>query len=161
MPAGRRRRSRPSGAASRGPAGSSCPFERTSPPDVDEADEEEHHEDDRFHESEGSNRLQEHGDGVEEDHLDVEQDEQHRHEVEGDAEAEVACYFRWQTALVRLTLHLPRPLRADELVRLNEGEADKQPEEEEDKDWEVRLQHGERVIQPLVTTCYIVLKDAI
>ena len=53
-----------------------------------------------------ASELQRHG--VQQDHLDVEQDEQHRDEVEGDPEAEVLADVRRQAALVRVAL---RPRR--------------------------------------------------
>ena len=51
-------------------------------------------------------RLQVHGDRVEEDHLDVEEDEQHRDQVEADPEAEAALHVGREPALVGSGLDL-------------------------------------------------------
>ena len=53
---------------------------------------------------ERAERAQLDGDRVEEDHLDVEQDEQHRDQVEADPEAEAALDLGRKTALVGLLL---------------------------------------------------------
>ena len=95
----------------------SLPFERSSSPDVDERHEQQRDEDDRLDEREDPERLELHGDRVEEDDLDVEQDEEHRDQVEADPEAEVLRDVRRQAALVRLALDLARPPRPEQRVR--------------------------------------------
>ena len=55
------------------------------------------------------NASQLHGDRVEEDHLDVEQDEQHRDQVEADPEAEAALDLGRQAALVGVGLRRDGP----------------------------------------------------
>src|ERR1700754_3350880 len=66
----------------------SAPLERAASPDVDEGDDQQHDEHDRLDQREAPVGPQLHRDRVEEDHLDVEQDEQHRDQVEADPEAE-------------------------------------------------------------------------
>ena len=77
-------------------------IERSSPPDVHERDHQQRDEDDGLPQREGPERLQLDGDRVEEDDLDVEEDEQHRDQVEADPEAEVLLHLGRQAALVRI-----------------------------------------------------------
>ena len=69
-------------------------------------------------------QLQLEGDRIEEDDLDVEQDEQHRDQVEADPEAEAPTHIGGQSALVGLALDRVGPLRAEQAVRVREGGAD-------------------------------------
>ena len=80
------------------------PFERSSPPHVDEGHEEQRDEDDRLDEGEGPERAQLDRDRVEEDDLDVEEDEEHRDQVEADPEAEALLDVGGQPALVGVGL---------------------------------------------------------
>src|SRR4029453_770275 len=112
------------------------------------------------------------GDRVEEDHLDVEEDEQHRDQVEADPELEAPLDVRGQAALVRRGLRLARPRRAEEPVERREGDPDRRAEPEEHQHWEVATEQRKglkrrsirewRVLYTtLVTMCYIVLSVAI
>ena len=75
-------------------------------PHVDEGHEQQHDEDDDLHQGERPERLQLDRHREQEDRLDVEQDEQHRDEVEGDAEAQRLLDLRRQAALVRIRRRL-------------------------------------------------------
>src|SRR6266545_401074 len=87
---------------------------RSSTPDVDERDDEQDDEDDRLGQRERAERVELDGYREQEDDLDVEQDEQHRDQVEADPEAEVLLDLGGQAALVRirgrlLAAEVPRP----------------------------------------------------
>ena len=74
-------------------------------------------------------------DRIEEDHLDVEQDEEHRDQVEADPEAERLLHVGRQAALVRLALHTGRALRPEQVVGNREGGTDADPKKQEDERW--------------------------
>src|SRR3954471_19434773 len=74
----------PTGARGRG---GGLPLERALPPDVDIGDEEDEHEEGELGESEPAEGVELYGERVEEDDLDVEDDEEHRREVEAHREA--------------------------------------------------------------------------
>src|SRR5206468_6056328 len=71
-------------SSTRGPL---VPLERPLPPDVDVGDREDHQEEEELHEAEPGELVEDHRERVEEDNLDVEDDEEHRREVEADREA--------------------------------------------------------------------------
>src|SRR3954453_1294420 len=81
-----------------------APLERATSPHVHEGDDEERDEDDGLDQGEGAEVPQLHRDRVEEHDLDVEQDEQHRDQVEADAEAEALLHLRGEAALVGVLL---------------------------------------------------------
>src|SRR4029079_1282402 len=64
-----------------------APLERSLPPDVDVGDEQDDQEDEELEEPEPRELVEDHGERVEKDDLDVEQDEEHRRQVEADGEA--------------------------------------------------------------------------
>src|SRR5437762_9826458 len=65
----------------------SAPLERALAPDVGEAERQHEHEDRHLDEAEHPERAEGHRPGIEEDHLDVEDDEEDRGQVELDREA--------------------------------------------------------------------------
>ena len=81
---------------------------------------------------------------VEEHDLDVEQDEEHRDQVEADPEAERALDVGRQPALVGLTLDPARALRPEQVVRHRERRADAEAEQQKDEGGQVALQHCTR-----------------
>ena len=80
-------------------------------------------------------------DRVQEDDLDVEQDEQHRDQVEADPEAHLPLDLRGQAALVGVLLVRRRAARADEGVQRRERAAHGAAENEEDDRREIAAQH--------------------
>src|SRR5262249_42188406 len=91
---------------------------------------------------------------VEKDDLDVEQDEQHRDQVEADPEAEALPDLGRQAALVRVVVGLANPsraLRTEERVEDREGPSDSDSEGQEDDRRQVRLEHSCWVLPPFVT----------
>src|SRR5262249_36419151 len=85
-----------------------------------------------------------HGDRVEEHDLDVEQDEQHRDQVEADPEAEALLDLRGHARLIRVGLVLGGRLRLgpEEGAGGDEESADEAPEAAEDAGWKVRPTHS-------------------
>src|SRR5262249_15055989 len=77
----------PNGARNRRGASALLPIERPLPPDVDVAEGEDGDEEEELDESEPGELMEDDGQRVEEHDLDVEDDEQHRGEVEADREA--------------------------------------------------------------------------
>ena len=109
-------------------------------------------------EREGAERPQLHRDRVEEDDLDVEEDEQHRDQVEADPEAEALLAPR--TACRTRTGRPGRScaalaLRAEEALSDREERADAAAEDEEDDSREVGPEHRPGCTT-LVTLCYLV-----
>src|SRR6185312_297348 len=109
--------------------------------------------------------LEDHPDGVEEDDLDVEEDEEHRQQVEADAEFEALHRLDRDAGLVRLALAATgggrglRLLRADQVVEHREDAADGESEDGEDENRKVALEHlgvgvfwwgGARRLSPVV-----------
>src|SRR5436190_1368338 len=142
-PADRRGRPGPRAAPDREASPASPPVEGPPPPDIGEPQQQQDDENDDLDEDEDRVRaLQDHPDRVQEDDLDVEEDEQHRHHVEADPEAEGLRHLARQSALVRLVLDLVRPPRADQPVQRRQGRPRYQPEAGEDDHWEVAAQHG-------------------
>src|SRR5437588_6663806 len=109
----------------------SLPLEGPPPPHVHERDHKQHHEHDRLDHRKRPERPELDGDRVQEDHLDVEQDEQHRHEVEADPEAEAAPDLRWESALVWLLLGPVRTPAPEEQVQDREQRPDRTTKDEE------------------------------
>ena len=116
---------------------SSAPLRQTYP----KATNSRRDEDRRLDQREDPDGLELDGDRVEEDDLDVEQDEQHRDQVEADPEAEALLDVGGQAALVGLALRLVRPARAEHAVGQREDDADGDSEGEEDEGGEVGAQH--------------------
>src|SRR5205823_2416117 len=85
-----------------------------------------------------------HGDRVEEDDLDVEEDEEHRDQVEADPEAEPALDLGGEPALVRVALAAPRLSGPEPRVDQREYGAYGQPQADEDDRWEIRTQDHRR-----------------
>src|SRR3954453_24110487 len=115
-----------------------APLERAPSPDVHEGDDEEGDEDDGLDEGEGPELAQLDRDRVEEDDLDVEQDEQHRDQVEADPEAETLLDLRGQAALVGARVEPGGPRlapRAEPPVHQHEDRADYRPEPQEHDGW--------------------------
>ena len=121
-------------------------LQRAPSPHVDVGDQQQHDEDDRLDQREGPERVQLDRDREQEDDLDVEQDEQHRDQVEADPEAEALAHLGRQAALVGLALDLVGTLRAEQAVRVREGSADPNAQKQEDKGWQVALQHSRREV---------------
>src|SRR4051812_29888179 len=121
-----------------------APVERSTSPHVHERDDEESDEDGRLHQREGAERTELDGDGVEEDHLDVEQDEQHRDQVEADPEPEALVDLGGHAALVRIGLvgGGGLGLRTQQAAGADEQRADETAEAEEDDGWKVRPEHS-------------------
>src|SRR4051794_18844653 len=121
-----------------------APLERPTSPHVHERDDEEGDEDHGLHQREGAERTELDGDGVEEDHFDVEQDEQHRDQVEADPEAEALLDLGGHAALVRVRLMGGGALRlrTQEAAGADEQRADEASESEEDDGWKVRPEHS-------------------
>ena len=92
------------------------------------------------------------GHRVEEDDLDVEQDEEHRDQVEADPEAEVLLDLGGQAALVGLALDLVWRLGPEHAVGECEGGADADAQGEEDEGWQIGLQHRRRRYNRLCAT---------
>src|SRR5206468_8794199 len=92
----------------------SAPLERALAPDVGEAERQHEHEDRHLDEAEHPERAEDHRPGIEEDHLDVEDDEEDRGQVELDREAPPRGPARRVAALERLGLHRRRPPRPEE-----------------------------------------------
>jgi len=106
----------------------SLPVECAAAPDVDERHEEKEDEDQDLGKDEDRiGGLKDRADRIQEDDLDVEQDEEHRDHVEGDAEAKGLRHFARQAALVRLGLHLVRPRRSEERVGRHQETAHQYP----------------------------------
>ena len=101
---------------------------------------------------ERAERPELHCDRVQEDDLDVEQDEQHRHEVEADPEAEPALDVGRQTALVGLDLGAVGRPASDHQVQRREQQPDQRPQDEKDDRGQIIAQHGRTVISPLGRT---------
>src|SRR3954454_2613859 len=121
-----------------------APFERAPPPDVHEGDDEEGDEDDGLDQRERPEVAQLHRDRIEEDDLDVEQDEQHRDQVEADPETEPLLDLGGHPALVGVTL-IGRGrlgLRSQEAAGGDERRTDEAAETEEDDGWKVRAEHS-------------------
>ena len=96
------------------------------------------------------------GDRVQEDHLDVEQDEQHRDQVEADPEAHPALHLRRQPALVGILLLRRRAARADERVERRERDAHDAAENRGRRSPVDSCAAPRAVISLLVAECYIV-----
>src|SRR5215211_5945408 len=77
----------PSSGRGRGGAAASPPLECPLPPNVDVRDAEDHQEEEELEEAEPPELVEDHCQRIQEDDLDVEEDEQHRREVEADREA--------------------------------------------------------------------------
>src|SRR5437588_5624992 len=119
----------------------SLPLERPPSPHVYERDHQEHHEHHRLDHRERPKCPQLDGDRVQEDHLDVEQDEQHRDQVEADPEAEAAPDLRRQATLVGLLLGPVRPPVPQEQVQDREQCPDRTAQDEEYDRRQIRLEH--------------------
>ena len=112
------------------------------------------------------------GHRVEEDDLDVEEDEEHRDQVEADPEPEAPLHVRRQAAFIGRGLGLTRLAGAEEAVERRERDPDRRAEPEEDKHRKVATQQqgaywtldtGVKwpvLYTTLVTMCYIVLSVA-
>ena len=87
------------------------------------------------------NALQLDRDRIEEDDLDVEQDEQHRDEVEADPEAEALLDLGRQAALVGVLLVRHVALGPEQRVEHRERHADDAAEDDEDDRRQVAVQH--------------------
>src|SRR6516164_1612142 len=123
--ASRRRSPRPPAAI--GPAaGDLLPLQRPPAPHVHECHEQQH----------------------DEDHLDVEQDEQHRDQIEADAKAHLALDLRRQPALVGLLLLGVLPARANDAVERRKGYAHGPPEDEENERREIAAEHRGLLYHP-------------
>src|ERR1700712_4475171 len=81
-----------------------APLEGAASPHVQERDDQQDDEHAGLDQREGPERAQLHGDRVEEHDLDVEQDEQHRDQVEADPEPEALLDLGGHAALVGVRL---------------------------------------------------------
>src|SRR6516162_7493513 len=145
--ASRRRSPRPPAAI--GPAaGDSPPLQRPPAPDVHERHEQQRDEDDRLDQREAPEGAQLDGDRVQEDHLGVEQDEQHRDQIEADAKTHLALDLRGQSALVWLPLLGVCPARTDDAVESRKGYAHRPPENEENERREIAAEHRGLLYHP-------------
>src|SRR5829696_7081017 len=117
-------------------------------------------EDDRLDEGEDPERLELHGDRVQEHDLDVEQDEEHRDQVEADPEAEVGRDLGGEPALVGLALDPRRAARPEPAVDRREEEPDADAEDQEHENGQVAPQHGTLGYTNFVTLCNLVRKGA-
>src|SRR3972149_4443574 len=77
------------------------PFQAALLPDIQEADQEDPEEEDHFHQPEKSQAIQDNRPGIQEHDLDVEDNEQHRDQVELDREPLSGAAHRIDPALVR------------------------------------------------------------
>src|SRR5262249_54874975 len=94
-----------------------APLQRPLAPDVDVREQQDAEEDEELEEPEPRELVEDHGERVEEDDLDVEEDEQHRRQVEVDGEALRTRRPLRNARLERDTAgaHAPcRPLREEE-----------------------------------------------
>src|SRR5919109_1309778 len=123
--------------------------QRPSPPHVDVGDQQQHDEDDRLDQRERAERVELERDGIQQDRLDVEQDEEHRDEVEADPEAEVLAHLGRQPALVRVALRALRAVAGEVLPEQRVDGREDQPEDradaQEDERREIGTDHPARI----------------
>src|SRR5450830_1856968 len=89
------------------------PVERALPPDVDIPGEQQGHEEHHLHESGPSESAERHRPGIQEGHFDVEEEEDHRDEVELHRLPLAGVADRWHAALVGGRLLSQRLARAE------------------------------------------------
>src|SRR5437773_1848623 len=100
----------------------------------------QHHEDDDRPEGEAPEGVQPDRHRIEKDDLDVEQDEEHRDQIEADPEPEALGDLGGESALVRLLLHAARTVRAEHSVEEREGQPDGAAQQQEDETWYVAVE---------------------
>src|SRR5579875_884570 len=122
------------------------PLQRAVAHQVDEGDQDHRREHEDLHEAEHPQPPEDHGPGVEEDHLDVEDDEDHGHEVEAHREARRGLAPRDDPGLVGRHLLRRRALaRREQLGRGEREPCEERSEDEKQEDREV-LVHGSAVL---------------
>src|SRR5450759_3087507 len=107
------------------------PIETSLAPDVSEGDEQDAHEDKHLDEAEPLELPHDHRPRVEEHSLDVEDDEEHRREVEANGEPAMGRAVRDDAGLVRGQLRLVRLVRAQ-----HEAEGDQSANQTENYQYE-------------------------
>src|SRR2546423_1421915 len=125
----------------------SVPVQTTAPPHIGVRDEHGADEQPHLDEPEQAQGVERHGPRVQEDDLDVEDDEQHRGQVELDREAAAADRLRrrFDAALVRIQLGPVVPVRSGEPRRRQREQREQQREREQAHD---RYPQSERHDQP-------------
>src|SRR5213079_995820 len=121
----------------------SAPLERALAPDVGEAERQHEHEDRHLDEAEHPERAEDHRPGIEEDHLDVEEDEEDRGQVELDRDAPPRGAARRVAALERLGLDRRRAARPEERAGAEQHRDHDARDAERDEDGHVGEVHRE------------------
>src|SRR5712691_5094406 len=105
-----------------------------------EGDEKDAHEDKHLDEAEPLQLAQDHGPRVEEDRLDVENDEQHRRQVEAHRQAAVGGGVGDDPGLVWGHLAFRRARWAEHEAQGNERYHEPEDDQDEDEQWDVALE---------------------
>src|SRR5262249_40264990 len=92
--------------------------------------------------------------------LDIEQDEQHRHEVKADPEAEPPLDLGRKPALIRLLLGAVRTALTEKDVQNREQCANEPSQNEEHDRWQVVTEHDESLYHRIEIACNKVLLSA-
>src|ERR1700694_4347014 len=116
------------------------PLQASLAPDVREGDEQDAHEHEHLDEAEPLELAEEHCPRVEEDGLDVEDDEQHRRQVEADRQAADGGRVRDDARLVRRHLAPVGLGRAEHEAQGRDRSHKPKNDQDEDQNWDVALE---------------------
>src|SRR5881397_143087 len=124
---------------------SASPFERSLAPGVDQGHQQDGGEHRHLDDAEPAQSLDDHGPGVDEDGLDVEDDEEHGRQVKADGKAAACTSARHDAGLVGQILRCGSPA-ARQPGRKEEGdESENQDRSKKNEQGKIIAQHGMRL----------------